>query len=132
MNRSLLQLIVLFFTMTALMAGCTSAQKTDTTGQATSIEGAAKDEQPIYEGEITGLSERAKTISLTVGKGDEAKVMLIKYDDQTKGINNAAKGRAAKIIYAKRDKDIYATEIQLKLAKIPKESRKSRRRNYTG
>lgn len=119
MNRSLLRLIVLFLSATALIAGCTSAKKTETAGMTTASEGTAAGEQLVYEGEITGLSERAKTISLTVGKGDEAKVMLIKFDDQTKGINSAAKGRAAKVIYTKRDKDAYATEIQLKLAKIP-------------
>lgn len=113
MNRTLLNLIVLFVAVTALISGCTSANKADTADKQ------ATGEQQVYEGEILGVSERAKTISLSVGKGDDAKVMLVKYDEQTKGINSAAKGRAAKISYVKRENDIYASEIQLKLAKIP-------------
>lgn len=56
----------------------------------------------VYEGEITGVSERAKTISITVGKGEQAKVMMVKFDEKTKGINQAAKGRPVKITYEMR------------------------------
>jgi hypothetical protein len=65
------------------------------------------------------VSNLAKTISLSVGKGDAAKVMMIKFDENTKGVKDAAKGHAVKIAYEMRGADAYATDVQLKLAKLP-------------
>jgi len=53
----------------------------------------------VYEGEIAGVSERAKTISIIVGKGEQDKVMMVKFDEKTKGVNQAAKCRPVKVTY---------------------------------
>ncbi|WP_319585597.1 hypothetical protein [uncultured Desulfobulbus sp.] len=45
--------------------------------------------------------------------------MMVKFDDKSKGVNQAAKGKAVQITYEIRDKDAYATDIQLKFAKLP-------------
>jgi hypothetical protein len=45
--------------------------------------------------------------------------MLVKFDDKTKGVNQAKKGIAAKITYEMRGTEAYATDVQLKLAKLP-------------
>lgn len=51
----------------------------------------------VYVGKIVGKSNKAKTISITVGKGDKAKTMMVRFDDQSKGLEFAKKGEAAKI-----------------------------------
>lgn len=73
----------------------------------------------VYKGKIAGKSNKAKTISIEVGKGDKAKVMMVKFDDQTKGVEHAVKGHAAIITFEKRDGDTFATVVKPKLAKLP-------------
>lgn len=72
-----------------------------------------------YKGKIAGKSNKAKTISITVGKGDKAKTMMVKFDDRTKGVEHAVKGHAAIIKYEMRDKTAYAVSVKPKLAKLP-------------
>jgi hypothetical protein len=106
--------------MLALLAsGCAGTKNAEVAEAPPAKEAVQKTEQLVYEGEIAGVSERAKTISITVGKGEQAKVMMVKFDDKTKGVNQAAKGKAAQITYELRDKDAYATDVQLKFAKLP-------------
>lgn len=78
-----------------------------------------KQDQNVYKGKIVGKSNKAKTISIEIGKGDKAETMMVKFDDQTKGIEHAAKGEAAIINWEKRGKDKYATVIKPKIAKLP-------------
>jgi hypothetical protein len=100
-----------------LVVGCAETKKAEV---APPTKESAQQAQPtVYEGEVAGVSERAKTISITVGKGDAAKVMMVKFDDKTKGVSNAAKGRAVKVTYEMRDQVAVATDVQLKLAKLP-------------
>ncbi|MGI6655495.1 MAG: rhodanese-like domain-containing protein [Desulfobulbus sp.] len=85
-----------------------AVQKTDTAST-----------QLVYEGEVTGVSERARSISITVGKDAEAKTMLVRFDQHTKGMAQAAKGRPMRIFYTMRGNEAYATEVQLKVAQLP-------------
>ena len=119
MNSTKLKLLILSLATALLIAGCAGDKKTDVAEPTVTKETMQQQEPLVHEGEITGVSERAKTISITVGKGDNARVMLVKFDDKTKGMNGAAKGRAAKVFYEMRDKDVFATDVQLKLAKLP-------------
>lgn len=73
----------------------------------------------VYKGKIVGKSNKAKTISIEVGKGDDTKTMMVKFDDQTTGLEHAAKGEAAIITWEKRGEDKIATVIKPKLAKLP-------------
>jgi len=73
----------------------------------------------LKEGKVSGVSKKAKSISIVVGKGDKAKTMMVKFDDNTKGMEFAKKGEAAIIEYVQRDTDKYATIIKPKLAKLP-------------
>jgi hypothetical protein len=73
----------------------------------------------VYKGKVVGKSNKAKIISLEVGKGSKAQTIAIKFDDKTKGIEHASKGHAAIITYEKRGNDIYAVNIKPKLAKMP-------------
>jgi len=76
-------------------------------------------EENVYTGQIVGKSEKAKTVSIEVGKGDQAKTMMLKLDEQTKGVEHAVKGHAAIIKFEMRGNNKYATEIKPKLAKLP-------------
>lgn len=118
MNKKLFLLLPLCL-MLALSAGGCAETKTAEVAAAPATKETAQQEQSVYEGEITGVSERAQSISITVGKGDQAKAMMVKFDDKTKGINQAVKGVAARITYERRGPDAYAIDIQLKLAKLP-------------
>ena len=118
MNKKILQLIPLCLMLALLAGGCAETKQAEVGGTPAAKE-TVQQEPTVYEGEITGVSERAKSISIAVGKGDQAKSMLVKFDDKTKGVNQAKKGIAAKIIYEMRGTEAYATDIQLKLAKLP-------------
>jgi hypothetical protein len=76
-------------------------------------------EAEVFKGKIVGKSNKAKTISIEVGKGDKAKTMMVRFDDQTQGLEHAAKGEAAIINWKMRDGEKYATVIKPKLAKLP-------------
>jgi len=99
--------------------GCTQA----TTGgtQAPKPEAAQSKGQSenVYTGAIVGKSEKAKTISIEVGKGAEAQTMMVRFDDKTKGLEFAATGEAAIINWEQRGADKFATVIKQKLAKLP-------------
>ena len=119
MNRNVLQLLPLCLMMALLVAGCAGTKKAEEAAAPAAQEKVQQAGPMIYEGEVTGVSNLAKTLSLSVGKGDAAKVMMVKFDDQTKGIKDAAKGHAVKVAYEMRGTDAYATNVQLKLAKLP-------------
>jgi len=118
-NKKKLRLLPLCMMLALLAGGCAGTKNAEVAEAPPAKEAVQKTEQLVYEGEVAGVSERAKTISITVGKGEQAKVMMVKFDDKTKGVNQAAKGKAVQITYEMRDKDAYATDIQLKFAKLP-------------
>lgn len=119
MNRNVLQLLPLCLMMALLVAGCAGAKKAEEAAAPAAQESVQQAKPMLYEGEVTGVSQLAKSISISVGKGDAAKVMMVKFDDQTKNVKDAVSGRAVKIAYEMRGKDAYATNVQLKLAKLP-------------
>lgn len=78
-----------------------------------------KIDKTVYKGKIVGKSNKAKTISIAVGKGDAAKTVMVKFDDQTKGLEFAKKGEAAIINWEQRGENQFATVVKPKLAKLP-------------
>jgi predicted sulfurtransferase len=81
---------------------------------------AQKPKGPVYKGKVAGKSNKAKSISIVIGKGKEAKTIMVKFDDKTKGLEHASKGHASIIFYEMRDGQPWATVIKPKLAKLPK------------
>ncbi len=73
----------------------------------------------VYKGKVAGRSNKARTISITVGAGDAAKTMMIMFDETTKGLEFAKKGEAAIIKWQQRGEDKFATVVKPKLAKLP-------------
>jgi rhodanese-related sulfurtransferase len=118
-NQNKLPLLPLCLALGLLAGGCTASKDAEVAKAPAVQQDTQKSEQLVYEGEVAGVSERAKTLSITVGKGDQAKVMMVKFDDKTKGVNQAAKGRPVKVAYEMRGSDAFATDVQLKLAKLP-------------
>lgn len=103
-----------------LVGGC-AGEKSDQSAPQTAAPAEMQKEKGVYEGVVAGVSERAKTISITVGKEGEAdnKVMMLKFDDNTKGMNQAAKGKPVTVSYEKQGADTLATQVELKVAKLP-------------
>ena len=107
--------------MLALFAFGCNKDVTSTADQAKPAATEAKKEaKNVYKGPIAGKSNKAKTISITVGKGAEAKAMMVRFDENTKGLEFAKKGEAAIITWEMRGDDKFATVIKPKLAKLPK------------
>ncbi len=84
------------------------------------VKAEVKKQENVLKGKIVGKSNKAKTIAIEVGKGDKAKTMMVKFDDNTKGIEHAVVEHAAIIEFKGEGKDRLATVIKPKLAKMPK------------
>lgn len=117
MNQSLKKFLPLAIMLSMLTWGCAQTQKTQDT--ATASTSAMKQEATVYTGKILGKSKKAKTISVEVGKGDDVKTVMVKFDSKTTGLEFAEKGEAAIINWEMRGSDKYATVIKPKLAKLP-------------
>ena len=73
----------------------------------------------VYVGNVSDVSNKAKVIAIRVGKGTEAKTILVKFDDKTKGIEHASVGHASIIDYEMRAGEPWATVVKPKLAQLP-------------
>ena len=107
--------IIALFTFT----GCADEKAQTATAVKPTAVKAAPQADNVFKGKIAGKSNKAKTISITVGKGDKAKTLMLKFDDSTQGLEFAKKGEAAIIKYEMKGKDKFATVIKPKLAKLP-------------
>ena len=116
-KTSLIRFIIVTVFLAFVSFGC-GQQTASTTADVKPEQ--AKEEKNVYKGPIEGRSNKAKTISITVGKGDKAKTMMVKFDDDTEGLEHAKKGEAAIIKWEQRGNDRYAVSIKPKLAKLPK------------
>lgn len=119
MKRPLLHLLLLCLMAAMLATGCAGPQKAEIvrdTGPPEAVEAVG---QGTYEGEIVGISDRARTISIKVGKEEQARTVMVRFDAETQGINSVAPGYAAIITYEVRGNDTYATEVSPKLARLP-------------
>ena len=117
MNKTTLtKFLFLAVFLAFLSSGCNqSATSTMTDAKPAQVQ----EEKNTFKGPVAGRSNKAKTISITVGKGDKAKTMMVKFDDDTEGLEFAKKGEAAIIKWEQRGADKFATVIKPKLAKLP-------------
>ena len=96
-----------------ITAGPTVSQAgIDTGKQAT-----AQQNGPVTKGKVLGMSKKAKTITI---KDKKLGLVMIKFNDDTKGLEHAKKGKAAIVKYKVVGTDKIATIIKPKLAKLPK------------
>ncbi len=69
------------------------------------------------KGKVLGMSNKAKTITI---EDKKLGLVMIKFNDDTKGLEHAKKGAAAIVRYKVVGADKIATVIKPKLAKLPK------------
>lgn len=124
MQKTLIKFIPFLIMASLLTTGCTqtgttAAQLTAQNGTSDSAKSIAPEAIPVYVGSVKDVSNKAKIISIEVGKGAEAKTILVKFDDKTKGIEHAVAGHASIINYEMRDGEPWATVIKPKLAQLP-------------
>ncbi len=116
--QSLIKFIPVAILLAFISAGC--SKDTGSSAEAPAPKAMEKKaEANVYKGPVVGKSNKAKTISITVGKGDAAKTMMVRFDDQTEGLEFANKGEAAIINWEQRVDEKFATVIKPKLAKLP-------------
>ncbi len=117
--KTITKFIPMVLMLALIMSGC--AQQTATTSATQEAKPAVTEKQDpfLFKGPVIGRSNKAKTISITVGQGDGAKTMMVRFDDQTQGLEFAQKGEAAIIRWEQRGDDKFATEIKPKLATLP-------------
>ena len=119
MRRTILVYIPVCIMLAMMNWGC--AKDTVTTSSRDGLKTPAVQKQAtnVYKGKIVGRSNKARTISIVVGKGDAAQTMMVGFDNRTRGLEHAVKGHAAIITWELRGSDKVATEIKPKLAKLP-------------
>jgi hypothetical protein len=125
MKKTLVKIVPFLFMASLLATGCSQTGTTayklvpqhGTGSGLRSIP--APDAPPVYQGKVLLVSKKAKTISIEVGKGADLKTVLVKYDDKTKGMENAVAEHASIIKYEMRAGEPWATDVQPKLAKLP-------------
>lgn len=117
--RGMIKFIPVALMLALIMSGCAEQQSGSMAEKEAKPAVAAKQDSNVYKGSVAGRSNKAKTISITVGKGDSAKTMMVRFDDQTEGIEFAKKGEAAIINWEQRGDEKFATVIKPKLAKLP-------------
>jgi hypothetical protein len=120
MNKDWLSRLMAVALFAVLMSyGCTQMTPEESQASKPAAAQTKGQSENVYTGAIVGKSEKAKTISIEVGKGEAAKTMMVRFDDKTKGVEFAATGEAAIINWEQRGEDKFATTIKPKLAKLP-------------
>lgn len=117
--RLFVKFIPVALMLALIISGCAQQQGATTAGQEAKPAVAEKKDPFVLKGPIAGRSNKAKTISITVGSGAAAKTMMVRFDDNTEGLEYAKKGEAAIIRWEQRGEDKFATVIEPKLAKLP-------------
>jgi len=72
-----------------------------------------------HSGKIIGVSKKARTIALSVGKGAGAHTVMIHFDAETQGMEHAGKGEKVVVYVDEGPRGLHALEIKPKLAKLP-------------
>ena len=118
-RKNIVKLLPFALMFALLMSGCAQQTSSTTAGTEAKAPVAQKQDPNVLKGPIVGKSNKAKTISITVGSGDAAKTVMLRFDDDTEGLEYAKKGEAAIIKWEQRGDDKFATIVKPKLAKLP-------------
>lgn len=120
MNKNRLIIFIPIAIMLAFLSfGCARDAGSPTAAAKPAATEAKKQAENVYAGSVTGKSNKAKTISIQVGKGDAAVTHMLRFDENTTGLEFAQSGEAAIITWEQRGDDKFATVIKPKLAKLP-------------
>ncbi len=124
MKKTLIKFIPFLVMASLLTTGCSQTGTTPPKlipqhGTSSGNRSVAFAEAPVYTGSVKDVSKKAKVISIEVGKGADAKTILVKFDDKTQGVEHAVPGHASIINYEMRNGEPWATVVKPKLAKLP-------------
>jgi len=101
--------------LAALLAGLLAAPPMLNTTPALAADAKVEAQKNVLKGKILGVSRKAKTITIEV----KGKPVMVKFTDETQGIEHAQKGEAAIITFSEKDGDRVATVIKPKLVQLP-------------
>lgn len=118
MKNAMRKFIPLIMMLALATPGCASQQGAGEGTQA-GVKNSTTAKKKMYKGKIVGKSNKAKQISMKVGKGAKQKSIMITFDDETKGLEHAVKGHGAIVHYEMRNGKPFAILIKAKLAKLP-------------
>ncbi|PIE56496.1 MAG: hypothetical protein CSA34_04135 [Desulfobulbus propionicus] len=118
-KRKTVQLVAAVSWLALLGFGCAPQQNVSTPKSQPPAKTEQQAEQLVIKGKVAGKSNKAKTISVRVGKGEKAKNEMLRFDDATQGVQFLTKNTAVIITYEMRDKAKYALSVKPKLAKLP-------------
>ncbi len=114
MKQPIIRNLVLCLLAGMLTWGCAAVTErtgNDDTGQ--------KQDGGVYQGEIVGRSDTAKTISIRTGRGKKTGKITLSFDSDTRGLDFASEGRGAIISWQMRDGRAHAIEIKPRLTRLP-------------
>jgi len=118
MSHHLRRFVPLGFMLAVLCSGC-AGDKVATTEPAKPAAVEQKQEARQYVGTLLLKSNKAKTLTIEMGKGEQAKTVTIKFDDKTQGLDKAINGTYVIVNYDLRNGEEFATEVKPKLAQLP-------------
>ena len=72
----------------------------------------------VYKGKVTGKSNRTKTIAIEVIVDGSAKTIEVNFDDRTRGIDHAVKGKQVAVTFTMIHGKPYATSVKPELTKF--------------
>jgi len=104
-----------FLLLTGLLTAAPALAAPAPAGAAEAGSASATQSPAALTGKITGKSNKAKTISIEVKGKNE----FVKFDDKTSGLEHAANGEAAIVVFEMRGDERYATVVKPKLAALP-------------
>jgi len=115
MSKRFLRLLPIAILTLGLTAGTAAGNSTAPPPAKVYSAAAAQAAEQTLAGKVTGKSNKAKTISLEVAGA----MQMVKFNDQTRGLEFAENGEAAIVNYTVVNGDKIATEIKPKLAALP-------------
>lgn len=119
MQHHLKKFLPLSLMLALLSYGCAQDNVATTEAAKPVAVAAQKQEAKPYVGNLLLMSKKAKTLSVEMGKGEQAKTVTVKFDDKTKGMEHAVQGHAIIVTYEDRNGEQFATEVKAKLAELP-------------
>ncbi len=117
MKKSMKKIALLCCLTAPFIVGC-AVEKPQLAGAGTAAVMAAQEESTIA-GRVVGRSNLAKTFSIQVGRGDQARTSMLLFDDKTTGLEFANKREKVTVTYKQIDGAMVAISVKLNLAELP-------------
>ncbi len=117
MKKSMKRIALLCCLTAPFIVGC-AVEKPHIAGGGAAAVMAAQEESSIT-GRVVGRSNLAKTISIQVGRGDQARTSMLRFDDNTTGLEFAKRAERVTVTYKQIDGAMVAVSVHPVLAALP-------------